>query len=339
MSVDLLMPQTLLPDQPCSGSVVVIISTRNPDGSVNLALISNIRQLGVHCVFVLNTEWQISHNLLVEKECVINVPSQQLAPAATRLVRTTDSRDFATSYKKSGYRYVRAKYAEAGFTPWRSKKVAVAGVKECSIRVEAKLVATHQLSYKGFVRVELQILRTNADGTGLKTSDNQEVEKESWEPLTTNALDLHLAQDDVHLAQEENESIWSSSILDRGLETLRSIYQAHQDRTATNDVQTVRHEDALEPSLKQIIKMRASPAQGVRTAASPSVASLQAVFESSDAVRTDNSGVCKVVSVEDVSATPSVDLQRQSAGFGLLSVQLLVAALAVRCLLFLSFNT
>ncbi|KAL8698639.1 MAG: hypothetical protein Q9201_006462 [Fulgogasparrea decipioides] len=187
-------------------------------------------------------------------------------------------------------------------------KVVAAGIKECSIRVEAKLVATHPLSYRGFVGVWLQILSTNADGTGLKTSDNQEVGKESWEPLTTNALNLQLAQDDVHLAQKENESILTSNILDRGLETLRSTYQAHKEVTAMNDVPTVRHEDALEPTLKRIIKIRASPARGVRLAASPSVTSLQAVFESSDAMRTDDLDVCEVVFVEDVSATPSVYL-------------------------------
>ncbi|KAL8768889.1 MAG: hypothetical protein Q9209_004943 [Squamulea sp. 1 TL-2023] len=134
------MPYIILPKMPCGKPPVAIISTRNPDGSVNLAVCSDLDLVEDCFMFTLPTQSQTVGNMLFEKECVINIPSQELAPAIERLIRTTGSRELAAIQQEQGFRYVRAKFAEAKLTPCRSMQVTTAGVEECPLRVEAELV-------------------------------------------------------------------------------------------------------------------------------------------------------------------------------------------------------
>lgn len=70
------MPHMKLPDVSYLDSPVTIIFTRNHDGSVNLALISCILQLGDRCVFALDTKSRTWENIRSQEQCVVNVPSQ-----------------------------------------------------------------------------------------------------------------------------------------------------------------------------------------------------------------------------------------------------------------------
>jgi len=60
------------------GTPVVLTSTLNEDGSLNLAPISCVWWLGWSCVLGYDTSSKTTKNLEREKECVLNLPSAQL---------------------------------------------------------------------------------------------------------------------------------------------------------------------------------------------------------------------------------------------------------------------
>ncbi|MBO2009914.1 flavin reductase family protein [Hymenobacter negativus] len=71
------------------GTPVVLISTINEDGSVNLAPMSSVFWLGWRAVLGLAASSQTTQNLLRTGQCVLNLPSVDLAGAVNQLARTT----------------------------------------------------------------------------------------------------------------------------------------------------------------------------------------------------------------------------------------------------------
>ncbi len=71
------------------GTPVVFISTRNEDGSTNVAPMSSTWFLGWGCMIGLNRHSQTTINLLREEECVLNLPSVDQVGASDRLARLT----------------------------------------------------------------------------------------------------------------------------------------------------------------------------------------------------------------------------------------------------------
>ena len=69
------------------GTPVALISTLNPDGSPNLAPMSSAWWLGWSCMLGLGQMGQTSDNLIRTRECVINLPSEDLVKAG-RSART-----------------------------------------------------------------------------------------------------------------------------------------------------------------------------------------------------------------------------------------------------------
>ncbi|MDB4868034.1 MAG: flavin reductase [Cohnella sp.] len=60
------------------GTPVVLISTRNEDGSTNLAPMSSAWWLNDSCMLGMSERSQTVQNLLRERECVLNLPSENL---------------------------------------------------------------------------------------------------------------------------------------------------------------------------------------------------------------------------------------------------------------------
>ena len=71
------------------GTPVILISTRNEDGTTNVAPMSSSWFLGWGCMIGLNSGSQTTLNLMREKECVLNLPSADQAHATNRLARLT----------------------------------------------------------------------------------------------------------------------------------------------------------------------------------------------------------------------------------------------------------
>ena len=86
------------------GTPVALISTLNPDGSPNLAPMSSAWWLGWSCMLGLGQMGQTSDNLIRTRECVINLPSEDLVKRVDRLALTTGKNPVPERKRQWGYR-------------------------------------------------------------------------------------------------------------------------------------------------------------------------------------------------------------------------------------------
>ncbi len=130
------MHRTIDPTILYFGTPVALISTLNPDGSPNLAPMSSAWWLGWSCMLGLGQMSQTSDNLIRTRECVINLPSQDLVTEVDRLALTTGKDPVPEKKHDWGYRYEGDKFGCAGFTPMVSEAVAPPRVRECPVQME-----------------------------------------------------------------------------------------------------------------------------------------------------------------------------------------------------------
>jgi len=79
---------------------------------------------------------QTSDNLIRTRECVINLPSEDLVTHVDRLALTTGKDPVPEKKRQWGYRYEPDKFSTAGFTPMESVSVAPPRVRECPVQME-----------------------------------------------------------------------------------------------------------------------------------------------------------------------------------------------------------
>jgi flavin reductase (DIM6/NTAB) family NADH-FMN oxidoreductase RutF len=130
------MHKTIDPTILYFGTPVALISTLNPDGSPNLAPMSSAWWLGWSCMLGLGQMGQTSDNLIRTRECVINLPSDDLVTHVDRLALTTGKNPVPDKKRQWGYRYEADKFALAGFTPQKSESVAPPRIRECPVQME-----------------------------------------------------------------------------------------------------------------------------------------------------------------------------------------------------------
>jgi flavin reductase (DIM6/NTAB) family NADH-FMN oxidoreductase RutF len=130
------MHKTIEPTILYFGTPVAIISTLNPDGSPNLAPMSSAWWLGWSCMLGLGQMGQTSDNLIRTRECVINLPSQDLVTHVDRLALTTGKDPVPEKKRQWGYRYEPDKFETAGLTAMESETVAPPRVRECPVQME-----------------------------------------------------------------------------------------------------------------------------------------------------------------------------------------------------------
>jgi flavin reductase (DIM6/NTAB) family NADH-FMN oxidoreductase RutF len=130
------MHKTIEPTILYFGTPVAIISTLNPDGSPNLAPMSSAWWLGWSCMLGLGQMGQTSDNLIRTRECVINLPSQDLVTDVDRLAITTGKDPVPEKKRQWGYRYEPDKFETAGLTAMESETVAPPRVRECPVQME-----------------------------------------------------------------------------------------------------------------------------------------------------------------------------------------------------------
>jgi flavin reductase (DIM6/NTAB) family NADH-FMN oxidoreductase RutF len=139
------MHKTIEPSILYFGTPVVLISTRNEDGTTNVAPMSSAWFLGWGCMIGLASSSKTSENILREQECVLNLPSVDQVDAVNRLARTTGTHPVPASKLAKGYRYVKDKLGVSGLSELASERVNAARVAECPVQMEAVLQA-RQLS-------------------------------------------------------------------------------------------------------------------------------------------------------------------------------------------------
>jgi len=130
------MHKTIEPTILYFGTPVALISTLNADGSANLAPMSSAWWLGWSCMLGLGQMGQTSDNLIRTRECVINLPSEDLVTQVDRLALTTGKNPVPEKKRGWGYRYEPEKFGISGFTAEKSEVVGPPRVRECQVQME-----------------------------------------------------------------------------------------------------------------------------------------------------------------------------------------------------------
>lgn len=186
------------------GTPVVLISTRNEDGSANIAPMSSAFWLGWRCVLGLGASSKTTENLIRTGECVLNLPSVREVGAVNRLARLTGTKTVPAGKVAKGYRYEPNKFEFAGLTQVPSETVSPPRAAECPIQMEAVLAASHGLGddspWKGGISVfEVRIQRVFALPDVLMAGNPNRIDPDKWKPLIMSFQKFYgLADGQVH---------------------------------------------------------------------------------------------------------------------------------------------
>lgn len=182
------------------GTPVVLISTLNDDGSLNLAPISSIFWLGYRCMIGIAVSSKSSENILRTKECVLNLPSVAQAAQVNQLALTTGSDPVPAGKLKKGYRYVQDKFGHAGLTPLPASKVQAMRVMECPVQLEATLAGIHHMASATVVSMELKIEQVHLDTSILFKGEPDRIDPDKWRPLIMSFQELYGLSEKVQVS-------------------------------------------------------------------------------------------------------------------------------------------
>lgn len=186
------------------GTPVVLISTKNPAGTDNLAPISSIFWLGWRCVIGLGMASQTAQNLIQTKECVLNLPAVNQVEAVNLLAKTTGRHPVPETKIAKGYRFEENKFEIAGFTKMPSETVKPFRVKECPVQLEATVEAVHGLAeddagQRGkIITIELKITRVYLDESIVFDGNPNRVDPDKWKPLIMSFQEFYTIGNKVH---------------------------------------------------------------------------------------------------------------------------------------------
>jgi flavin reductase (DIM6/NTAB) family NADH-FMN oxidoreductase RutF len=170
------------------GTPVVLISTLNEDQTVNVAPMSSAWWLGWNCMLGLGKGAQTSSNLLRERECVLNLPSEQMVGAVNKLARLTGSPAVSPWKQSVGYRFEKDKLGVAGLSTRPSSSVSVPRIHECPIQLEAVLETTRPFgngpeSTPDAYAIEVRVVHAHVDQSILVPGRANHIDPDQWRPL------------------------------------------------------------------------------------------------------------------------------------------------------------
>lgn len=190
------MHKTIEPSILYFGTPVILISTRNEDGTTNVAPMSSAWFLGWSCMAGLAADSKTTQNLNRERECVLNFPSVAEVDAVNRLAKTTGANPIPEWRTINGYQHVKNKLGHADLTAQPSERVQPPRIAECPVQMEAVLQAAHpfggfapQRSYgedlpNAFIHAyELKIIRVHVAEELLREGKPNHVDSDKWKPL------------------------------------------------------------------------------------------------------------------------------------------------------------
>ncbi len=171
------------------GTPVVLVSSRNHDGSTNLAPVSSAWWLGRTCVLGFGARSHTPANIMRDGECVLNLPSVSEVDAVDRLAKTTGSSPVPDYKVVRGYRHVADKFRLAGLTETPSDLVAPPRVAECPVQLEAVLHEVHPLEAgtaerRGkLVALEVEVVRVHVAEQIKMAGTEHRIDPDRWRPL------------------------------------------------------------------------------------------------------------------------------------------------------------
>ncbi|WP_338762154.1 flavin reductase family protein [Nocardia vulneris] len=165
------------------GTPVVLVGTRNPDGTGNLAPMSSAWWLGDHCMLGMSTSSRTTQNMVREHECVLNLPSAALVQAVDRLALLTGAPELTAHRIEKGYRYEPDKFGAAGLTEVAADQVRAPRVAECPIQLECELVSAVPFGVgTGAVAHTVRVVRAHV-AEELIIPGTAYVDPAGWDPL------------------------------------------------------------------------------------------------------------------------------------------------------------
>lgn len=181
------------------GTPVVLVSTRNIDGTANLAPISSAWWLDKTGVIGMGTRSHTVANLRREGECVLNLPSDSMVSAVDGLALTTGRNPVPANKQAMKFRYVKDKFGAARLTEVPSEVVGPPRVAECPVQLESKVIAIHPIGEHDdhAVAVELRVVRTHVHASILK-NHRHHIDPEAWRPLIMSFLEFYGLGERLH---------------------------------------------------------------------------------------------------------------------------------------------
>lgn len=186
------------------GTPVVLIASCDADGMPNLAPMSSAFWLGWRGLLGLGARSKTARNMMLTKECVLNLPSDALAPAVNRLALTTGLNPVPPHKKERGYRYVPDKFERAGLTPVDAETVRPPRVAECPVTMEAVVEAVHPVAADdeaqrgNVVAFEVRVQRVHVHDDIRTPGSADHIDPDAWRPLIMSFQKLYSLGPQVH---------------------------------------------------------------------------------------------------------------------------------------------
>ena len=198
------MHKTIEPAILYFGTPVVLISTVNEDGSINLAPSSSIFWLSWSCMIGLDATSKTVENLKRTGECVLNLASDEQVEAVNNIAKTTGSKKLPLHKKVWGYQHEKNKFERAGMTEQPSVDVKPSRAKECPVQLEAKLCSIRSFGKDSdkmpgpCVTIELDVLKVHAHESILVDKEKDYVDPDKWHPLIMSFRKFYSTRKYIH---------------------------------------------------------------------------------------------------------------------------------------------
>jgi len=171
------------------GTSVVLITTRNADGSTNITPMSSAWALADRVVVGLSGGGQGLANLRRERECVLNLADETMQRGVERIAPTTGRPDVPSWKQAAGYRHEADKFALGGWHKEPSLTVRPPRIRECPLQLEARLsldverpLEAWRAGAGGYAIVELEVLHVHAHEE-VTVASTQHVDPQRYRPL------------------------------------------------------------------------------------------------------------------------------------------------------------
>jgi flavin reductase (DIM6/NTAB) family NADH-FMN oxidoreductase RutF len=171
------------------GTPVALITTSNEDGTANIGPISSVWWLGHRCVLGLASGSQTTINLFRTKQCVINLPSNDMAHYINPIAKTTGTPTVPPGKKDRGYKHCKDKFSASGLTQQASDFVQPPRIAECPVQMEAEVTNSMELMQdvpdrRGIlVAIEVKVLRTHVRNDLRMDGYADRIDPDRWRPL------------------------------------------------------------------------------------------------------------------------------------------------------------
>ena len=179
-------PVTIKPSILYFGTPVVLITTVNAEGTINISPMSSAWALGDRVVLGCTASGQGIENLIRERECALNFPSPALWQNVERMARATGRREVPADKAAIGYEYVADKFALAELTQSPSETIRPPRIAECPLQFEAELIEARPSNgpdgQPSFYIAETRVKRVHAHREIVVDGTNH-VDPARWEPL------------------------------------------------------------------------------------------------------------------------------------------------------------